>query len=97
MRVVTSESSCRIHTSRLSQALGRAELLEDVSPRLDAGQDVRRTNFGHGPPLTEWCNQRLRESQRRAARGPAVSSIEFINQAPVAAMEHNRHAKEQRQ
>ncbi len=30
-------------------------------------RDVRRIYFGHGPPLTERCNQRLRESQRLAA------------------------------
>jgi glyoxylase-like metal-dependent hydrolase (beta-lactamase superfamily II) len=29
--------------------------------------DVRRIYFGHGPPLTERCNQRLRESERLAA------------------------------
>ncbi len=29
--------------------------------------DIRRIYFGHGPPLTERCNQRLRESQRLAA------------------------------
>ena len=30
-------------------------------------RDVRRIYFGHGPPLTEGCNQRLCESQRLAA------------------------------
>ena len=30
-------------------------------------RDVRRIYFGHGPPLTERCNERLRESQRLAA------------------------------
>jgi hypothetical protein len=30
-------------------------------------RDVRRIYFGHGAPLTEHCNQRLRESQRMAA------------------------------
>ena len=30
-------------------------------------RDVRRIYFGHGAPLTERCNQRLRESQRMAA------------------------------
>jgi glyoxylase-like metal-dependent hydrolase (beta-lactamase superfamily II) len=29
--------------------------------------DVRRIYFGHGPPLTERCNQRLLESERLAA------------------------------
>src|ERR1700690_1372910 len=32
-------------------------------------RDVRTIYFGHGPPLTERCNQRLRESQRMAAVG----------------------------
>ncbi len=50
-------------------------------------RDVRRIYFGHGPPLTERCNQRLRESQRLAAAGaPAGGRQERIkNQAPVAA------------
>ena len=30
-------------------------------------RDVRAIYFGHGPPLTEHCNERLRESQRMAA------------------------------
>jgi glyoxylase-like metal-dependent hydrolase (beta-lactamase superfamily II) len=30
-------------------------------------RDVSRIYFGHGPPLTEKCNQRLRESLRLAA------------------------------
>jgi glyoxylase-like metal-dependent hydrolase (beta-lactamase superfamily II) len=30
-------------------------------------RDVRTIYFGHGPPLTENCNERLRESQRMAA------------------------------
>jgi glyoxylase-like metal-dependent hydrolase (beta-lactamase superfamily II) len=29
-------------------------------------RDVRRIYFGHGPPLTEQCNERLRETQRMA-------------------------------
>ena len=32
-------------------------------------RDVRRIYFGHGAPLTERCNERLRESQRMAAGG----------------------------
>jgi glyoxylase-like metal-dependent hydrolase (beta-lactamase superfamily II) len=40
-------------------------------------RDVRRIYFGHGPPLTERCNQRLRESQRRAALCmPAADGLE---------------------
>jgi glyoxylase-like metal-dependent hydrolase (beta-lactamase superfamily II) len=30
-------------------------------------RDIRRIYFGHGAPLTERCNERLRESQRMAA------------------------------
>jgi glyoxylase-like metal-dependent hydrolase (beta-lactamase superfamily II) len=30
-------------------------------------RDVRAIYFGHGPPLMEQCNERLRESQRMAA------------------------------
>lgn len=32
-------------------------------------RDVQRIYFGHGPPLTERCNQRLRESCRMAGAG----------------------------
>ena len=32
-------------------------------------RDVRRIYFGHGPPLTGHCNERLRESQRMAVGG----------------------------
>jgi len=32
-------------------------------------RDVSRIYFGHGPPWTEQCNRRLRESQRLAASG----------------------------
>jgi len=32
-------------------------------------RDVRRIYFGHGAPLTEHCNERLRESQRMATAG----------------------------
>ena len=35
-------------------------------------RDVRRIYFGHGPPLTERCNERLRESQRLAASGASA-------------------------
>ena len=34
-------------------------------------RDVRRIYFGHGAPLTERCNERLRESQRMAMAGIA--------------------------
>ncbi len=33
-------------------------------------RDVSRIYFGHGPPLTERCNQRLRESQRLSSGEP---------------------------
>jgi glyoxylase-like metal-dependent hydrolase (beta-lactamase superfamily II) len=32
-------------------------------------RDVRRIYFGHGAPLTEGCNERLRESRRMATAG----------------------------
>ena len=38
-----------------------------------SARDVRRIYFGHGPPLTERCNQRLRESQRLAAASALAS------------------------
>jgi glyoxylase-like metal-dependent hydrolase (beta-lactamase superfamily II) len=38
-------------------------------------RDVRRIYFGHGAPMTERCNQMLRESQRMAAGSlPAVGT-----------------------
>ncbi len=50
-------------------------------------RDVRRIYFGHGPPLTEGCNERLRESYRLAAScAPANGGREPItSQLPVAA------------
>jgi glyoxylase-like metal-dependent hydrolase (beta-lactamase superfamily II) len=36
-------------------------------------RDVRRIYFGHGAPLTERCNERLRESQNMATASPVVS------------------------
>jgi glyoxylase-like metal-dependent hydrolase (beta-lactamase superfamily II) len=50
-------------------------------------RDVRQIYFGHGAPLTERCNERLRESQRMAAASlAAVRRQERIkNQAPVTA------------
>ena len=35
-------------------------------------RDVRRIYFGHGAPLTERCNERLRESRRMATGSPAA-------------------------
>ncbi len=50
-------------------------------------RDVRCIYFGHGPPLTERCNQRLRESERLAAASAPAGGRqkELNNQAPVAA------------
>ena len=50
-------------------------------------RDVRRIYFGHGPPLTEGCNERLRESRRLAVScAPASGGHEPItSQLPVAA------------
>jgi glyoxylase-like metal-dependent hydrolase (beta-lactamase superfamily II) len=45
-----------------SYEAGFQSTLEKLSAR-----DVRRIYFGHGPPLTERCNERLRESQRLVA------------------------------
>ena len=45
-------------------------------------RDVRTIYFGHGPPLTECCNERLRESQRMAAgsgAGAFASQLESHN------------------
>ncbi len=48
--------------------------------------DVRRVYFGHGAPLTERCNERLRESQRMAAGRWNSAWPERINQlAPAKA------------
>ncbi|MGD0364777.1 MAG: MBL fold metallo-hydrolase [Bryobacteraceae bacterium] len=35
-------------------------------------RDIQRIYFGHGPPLMEKCNERLRESQKMAGGGQAV-------------------------
>jgi glyoxylase-like metal-dependent hydrolase (beta-lactamase superfamily II) len=50
-------------------------------------RDVRRIYFGHGAPLTERCNERLRESQRMAAAGLSAAGRQdrIENQAPVTA------------
>jgi len=50
-------------------------------------RDVRRIYFGHGAPLTEHCNERLRESQRMATGTlSAIGRQDRIgNQAPVTA------------
>lgn len=50
-------------------------------------RDIRRTYFGHGAPLTEHCNRRLRASLRMAAgSGPATETQERIeNRTPATA------------
>ncbi len=51
----------------ISSARGKYEAeFQATSNKLCVG-DVRRIYFAHGPPLTERCNQRLRESRRLAA------------------------------
>jgi glyoxylase-like metal-dependent hydrolase (beta-lactamase superfamily II) len=47
-------------------------------------RDVRRIYFGHGAPLMDGCNERLRESLEMAAGSPAVGPHDWIkNQAPA--------------
>jgi glyoxylase-like metal-dependent hydrolase (beta-lactamase superfamily II) len=50
-------------------------------------RDVRQIYFGHGAPLTEHCNERLRESQRMVAGSKAATgrNERIGNQAPVTA------------
>jgi ribonuclease/clavin/mitogillin len=49
-------------------------------------RDVRRIYFGHGAPVTERCNERLRESYKLAAGGAlTIEGQEIENQAPVTA------------
>jgi glyoxylase-like metal-dependent hydrolase (beta-lactamase superfamily II) len=50
-------------------------------------RDIRRIYFGHGAPLMEHCNQRLRESQRMASGSLPESegNCGQENQAPVTA------------
>jgi len=51
-------------------------------------RDVRRIYFGHGPPLTERCNERLRESLRIAAgSGGQTVSPAVLNMASNAIQE----------
>jgi glyoxylase-like metal-dependent hydrolase (beta-lactamase superfamily II) len=39
-------------------------------------RDVRTIYFGHGPPLTEHCNEKLRESLNMAAGHPSTAGTE---------------------
>lgn len=39
-------------------------------------RDVRRIYFGHGAPLTERCNERLRESLRMAGESPPTAGAQ---------------------
>jgi glyoxylase-like metal-dependent hydrolase (beta-lactamase superfamily II) len=49
-------------------------------------RDVRRIYFGHGAPVTERCNEKLRESRKMAGGGLlAIGKQEVENQAPVTA------------
>jgi glyoxylase-like metal-dependent hydrolase (beta-lactamase superfamily II) len=50
-------------------------------------RDVRRICFGHGAPLTERCNERLRESLNMAGGSPPAARAQgqIENQAPVTA------------
>jgi glyoxylase-like metal-dependent hydrolase (beta-lactamase superfamily II) len=50
-------------------------------------RDVRRIYFGHGAPLTEHCNERLRESLKMAGGSPPAAHAQgqINNQAPVTA------------
>ncbi len=71
-----------ISSSTGSYEAGFKAALEKLCAR-----DVRRIYFGHGPPLTERCNERLRESQRIAAScAPANEGRGTMNYPlPVAA------------
>jgi glyoxylase-like metal-dependent hydrolase (beta-lactamase superfamily II) len=59
-------------------------------------RDVRRIYFGHGPPLTEGCNERLRESLRLArSNGPVNRALNpMTSQTPVAAKYGQRENEE---
>jgi glyoxylase-like metal-dependent hydrolase (beta-lactamase superfamily II) len=50
-------------------------------------RDVRQIYFGHGPPLTEHCNERLRESLRMATGSPSAAGTRqgIGNNAPETA------------
>ncbi len=50
-------------------------------------RDVRRIYFGHGAPLTEYCNEKLRESLKMAGGKPPAARAQgqIKNQAPVTA------------
>jgi glyoxylase-like metal-dependent hydrolase (beta-lactamase superfamily II) len=41
-------------------------------------RDVRTIYFGHGPPLTERCNERLRESHRLAAGNGGAGGLACV-------------------
>jgi hypothetical protein len=47
-------------------------------------RDVRRIYFGHGAPLMEHCNQRLRESQAMAAASPPAIKRQLTDRQPRA-------------
>jgi len=62
-------------------------------------RDVRRIYFGHGPPLTENCNQRLRESWQMAGGGavqavvPADFGILSVNALANKGADHGKTSR----
>ena len=94
----SSDSICLYNASQGVLFAGDSPLLIDApGGTYEAGfqaaleklcaRDVRQIYFGHGPPLTERCNQRLRESQRLAAANASVGGRQEQNWnwTPVAA------------
>ena len=76
------DSPLLITSSSGTYETGFVAALEKVCAR-----DIRRIYFGHGAPLTECCNARLRESQRMANAGLSTvrKQDRIKNQSPVAA------------
>ncbi|MGO9240171.1 MAG: MBL fold metallo-hydrolase [Bryobacteraceae bacterium] len=70
---------------------GFLEALEKLCAR-----DVRRIYFGHGAPLTEHCNERLRESQRMAGECSAAGGTQerTEDRAPATAWSIDRNTRE---
>jgi glyoxylase-like metal-dependent hydrolase (beta-lactamase superfamily II) len=76
------DSPLLITSSEGSYEAGFQRTLERLCAR-----DVRRIYFGHGPPLTERCNERLRETQQLVAASARASEGHepITSQLPVAA------------
>jgi glyoxylase-like metal-dependent hydrolase (beta-lactamase superfamily II) len=76
------DSSLLITSTSGTYEAGFLAALEKLCAR-----DVRRIYFGHGAPVTERCNEKLRESQRMATAGSsAIQRTSGIKeQAPVMA------------